>query len=103
MSTFYEMVWDFWTPKGAEGPPCILNYAPAVTLHEIKPRSTYRNWRDDPLNSVPVCHECHEKVQANTGGWEGRLVEARTIRLQAIEDWKGTRELWDTEKEGMDE
>lgn len=93
MSTFYEAVWEYWTPNGVEGPPCILCYAPAVTLHEIKPRSRHRQWQDDPWNSVPICASCHETVQASTEGWESRLTEARNRRVQATYDWKGTRTI----------
>lgn len=38
---------------------------PAITLHEIKPKSLEpRNWRRKK-NRIPLCAECHETVHKN--------------------------------------
>lgn len=87
MDKRYQLVWDFWTFKG--GTPCLICWGPAVTLHEIIPRSRYPGWEEDLLNSVPVCAVCHEEVQADTLYWEPLLQEKAKLRVEIIKAWKG--------------
>ena len=37
---------------------CIRCLQPAVTLHEISPKSLNLNW-NTPENKVPICAKCH--------------------------------------------
>jgi len=64
---FQEYAWKFW---GGHGCPCVRCWDVSVTLHEIKPRSLYREWYTDVMNSVPICNDCHE--WAGMSGKEGR-------------------------------
>lgn len=86
---FYRLVWELYTPKGAEGPPCILCWGPAVTLHEIVPKSLYPEWESDPENSVPLCAACHELVQADCEGHAPMLYRFRDMHLMALHYSKG--------------
>ena len=92
---FYDDIWLFWTPDGSETPPCIRCFQPGVTLHEIEPRSTNRDWLDQPFNSVPVCNDCHEWAGENPQAQEVELGNKVTARLHAISDWKGSRVIRD--------
>ena len=92
---FFDEVWQFWTPKGAETPPCIRCYGPAVTLHEINPRSTERDWLNQPFNSVPICHDCHKWAGENPDSQQVELSSKVSARLQAIQDWKGRNLTYD--------
>ena len=88
---FFDAIWKFWTPEGAEVPPCILDtcFAEAVTLHEITPRSTNPLWLEQPFNSVPVCGLCHETVQLSPTTSAAALHKMAIERAHAIADWKG--------------
>ena len=87
MDKRYQLVWDFWTFR--EGPVCIKCWGPAVTLHEIIPRSRYRKWEENVLNSVPVCAECHDILQKATKHWEQTLWDRSTTMAKMIMIWKG--------------
>lgn len=39
---------------------CARCPAPAVTLHEIVPKSKRPKDWDDPLNRIPLCMQCHQ-------------------------------------------
>ena len=82
-----KAIWDFWTFRGST--PCINCWAEAVTLHEIIPRSRYPGWKEDFLNSVPVCAECHDILQEDTIYCQSRIKNAAINRSQAIKHWKG--------------
>ncbi len=89
---FYDQVWAFWTPKGAERPACIRILKcgnAAVTLHEINPKSTNPEWLDQPFNSIPICAECHDKVQLAPTAAAIELHALATERAQDVRDWKG--------------
>ena len=88
---FYDQMWSFWTPIGAEVPPCIKCYKEAVTLHEIRPRSLYPDWMDDPYNSVPICARCHNWAESNHNVTAILLTSLCVERLHAVADWKGSR------------
>ena len=89
---FFEQVWSFWTPPGAEAPPC-LRYLicgnTAVTLHEIDPKSTNPEWLDQPFNSIPICESCHAQVQLAPTVSAIELREMASQRAQNVRDWKG--------------
>ena len=87
MDKRYQLVWDFWTFD--ESTPCIKCWHPAVTLHEIRPRSRYSGWKENLLNSVPVCAECHELLQQDTIGWESYLQKRAVDRASVLRHWKG--------------
>jgi len=90
---FYDEMWRFWTPLGAEVPPCIRCWKEAVTLHEIKPRSLYPEWMEDSFNSVPVCHTCHEWAEADIRASGIKISALRNERLHQIASWKKTRNV----------
>ena len=99
---FFEQVWSFWTPLGAEAPPCLQKCGRlAVTLHEIDPRSINPEWLDQPFNSVPLCATCHDEAQLDPTS-SGIALRALAIeRAHAVSDWKGkdysrmVREIYD--------
>ncbi len=94
---FQDQMWEFWTPDGNEEPWCIRCAAPAVTLHEIEPRSTYPMWYRDSFNSVPICAKCHEWAGASGEAGKIELCQLRTERLQARASWRESdvvRELY---------
>jgi hypothetical protein len=55
-----------------------------VTLHEIQPRSIYREWYTDVLNSVPICNSCHDWAHANGQEARDELTEHATKRIEAM-------------------
>ena len=59
---FQRATWRFWGGTDNTAPPCLVCWKPAVCLHEIIPRSLYRDWFKDITNSVPVCNECHLRI-----------------------------------------
>ena len=57
----YAIVWTMYHGR------CVLCGQPAVTIHEIKPRShNILHWKDVD-NRVTICNLCHEKVHKT--GW----------------------------------
>ncbi len=88
---FQEDTMRFWNGGRDGKAPCIRDWAPSVCLHEIEPRSTYREWFTDPFNSVPVCNKCHQ--WAHQAGAAGKIeLKARVVkRLQQIGEWKPDR------------
>ena len=64
-------------------------WAPAVTLHEIRPKSLYPEWENDPENSVPICAACHDIVQADTEGTADHLHRLQQMRLWSLANTKG--------------
>ena len=86
---FFDQIWKFWCPEGAEVPPCLICYKEAVTLHEINPRSTNPEWLDQPFNSIPICNNCHEEAQIDPTSSAIHLSKLAITRTQNIIDWKG--------------
>ena len=86
---FFDEIWKFWTPKGAEVPPCLVCYKEAVTLHEINPKSTNPDWLSEPFNSIPICNKCHDEAQLDPVSNGIKLRVLVTDRLHNIADWRG--------------
>ena len=92
---FFDIAWSFWSLRDGDAPACLTCWDKAVTLHEIRPRSEYREWKEDFLNSVPVCAKCHDILQQDTRGNQERLQKLAFIRGQNIMRWKGMRNVKD--------
>lgn len=62
---------------------CVRCSAPAVTLHEIHPRSKRpKDWMT-PENRIPVCHKCHQTIHRyGTRIYAGILIVLRKERLK---------------------
>ena len=89
---FREATWAFWTPDGAETPPCIVCMAPAVALHEIDPKSLNRAWYEEgPEDSVPICDEHHQAAAIAGDSGRAKLRKQAIVRLQMVGDWKRSR------------
>jgi hypothetical protein len=96
----FDAAWKWWTPRGAENPPCFRCYGKAVTLHEIEPRSTNRGWmqslhpgdakeiQGQERNSVPVCATCHEHVQRLGVSQRSELRKLRDVLVANLHTWK---------------
>ena len=89
---FRDETWKFWTPDGAEVPPCVVCMAPAVCCHEIDPKSLDRSWFEEgPEDSVPVCDEHHQWAAVEGDPARSKLREMAIKRLHMVEDWKKSR------------
>ncbi len=92
---FRDATWRFWTPTGSKTPPCIKCLSPAVTLHEIDPKSLDREWAEHgPEDSVPICADCHEWATGAGDAGQIELREKAVARMQQLGDW-GRREVRD--------
>ena len=76
----WQAVWDMY--KGI----CVLCLKPASGVHEIVPRSKLPAGWNEIDNRVPLCSECHEKVQGNPAGWEKKLRLQRDYLMQVLHD-----------------
>lgn len=93
---FRDATWEFWTPDGAEVPPCIVCMAPAVCCHEIDPKSLDREWFEEgPEDSVPVCDKHHQEAAIAGDAGRNKLRELAIKRLQMVGDWKKSRVVRD--------
>ena len=90
---FKSYTWIFWAGSRTGTPPCIRCQAPAVTLHEIIPRSLYPEWYTDVFNSVPICQKCHAWAHLNGEASRAKLREMAVKRLQMIGMWRPDRIL----------
>jgi hypothetical protein len=86
----FDHAWNFFTPKGADKPPCLKCYTEAVTLHEIIPRSQNRSWMQDmhrpiPRHTLPLCANCHKEVQRDTLHWKPKLERMRDDYIYALQ------------------
>lgn len=98
---FREQTWDFWTPDGAETPPCIRCMEPAVCLHEIDPKSLDREWFEEgPEDSVPVCDDCHQWAALAGDAGRNKLRDLAVRRLQMVGDWKKSRVIREVHIDG---
>lgn len=61
---------------------CIIDLRPAVTLHEIEPKSQRpRDWQEEE-NRVPVCVDCHERIHRDGAKvWKEELTILRKKRI----------------------
>lgn len=71
-----EIIWNWYHGL------CILCHRPASSVHEIVPRSNIPTEWDTFENRVPLCSECHDKVQANPSAWAEKLQVQRDYMLQ---------------------
>ncbi len=99
---FRRYTWIFWAGSKEGTPPCIRCEAPAVTLHEIIPRSLYPEWYTDVFNSVPICQKCHTWAHLNGEASRAKLREKAVKRLQMIGAWRPDRVVWLLEREDND-
>lgn len=78
--------WKFFTPDGASGPTCAdCLLSPAVTLHEIEPRSKRPMDWWEPENRICLCYRCHLEIHTTgTRANEQRLFDARETYLKMI-------------------
>ena len=90
--TFQKVAWRFWGGDEQRSPPCLVCWAPASCLHEIKPRSTYRDWVGDTLNSIPLCYKCHAEAHAGDPDMKAKLQKLAKQRAAQIDgrylDWE---------------
>ena len=49
-----------------EQPYCYICGKPANHAHHIAQRSVYPELIDDPLNLIPLCADCHQKIHADS-------------------------------------
>ena len=92
IKAYQAYMWAFWAGGVDKTPPCIRCHQPAVTLHEITPRSMYRNWYlDTKWNSVPICDVCHSWAESAGHGGRAELNEAAVKRLQTVKEWNPKR------------
>jgi len=76
----YEKVWT------ALGGLCVLCYAPAAHVHEIRPRSADPTGWMELENRVTLCASCHEKVHSeNPKKYEATITAARTTLLSMLQ------------------
>lgn len=73
-----KFVWD--TFRGL----CVLCLRPASSIHEIVPRSSLPTEWDEIDNMVPLCSECHSKIQENPSQYETKLRNQRDYLLQVF-------------------
>lgn len=99
INDFKTYTWIFWAGSKTGTPPCIRCQAPAVTLHEIIPKSLYPEWYTDVFNSVPICQKCHEWAALNGEASRAKLREMVVKRLQRIGVWRPDRVLRQIEVE----
>lgn len=63
------------------GNKCVRCQRPAVTIHEIVPRSRTKDWAN-PENQVPLCAECHS--WAHKYGAKNSAGELKRLRRQRL-------------------
>lgn len=52
----------------------VCSIRPAVTVHEISPKSMGGEWWV-PANRIAVCHKCHDRIhREGTATWSARLL-----------------------------
>ena len=92
IKAFQDYIWKFWAGGDDKTPPCIKCGKPAVTLHEIIPRSLYPTWYEDiNWNSVSVCDECHRWAETEGEAGRNKIRELTVQRLQQIREWNPDR------------
>ncbi len=83
---FQRATWHFWGGTDEIAPPCLVCWKPAVCLHEIIPRSLYRDWFKDITNSIPVCNECHLRIHTKGDIMREELQQKAQERAIVIDD-----------------
>ena len=83
---FQEKMWEYWGGTKEHAPPCLLCWRPAVCLHEIEPRSTYRDWyKTFPnVNSIAVCADCHRAIHSHIFFDRGRMRNSAERRAKEL-------------------
>ncbi len=91
---FQKKMWRYWNGDEQRSPPCLMCWAPSSCLHEIRPRSTYRDWYKmfPNINSIPLCYKCHANAHAGDPDMKVKLQKLAKTRAAQIDgrylDWE---------------